>query len=110
MRPRDLSHFENFVQFHSTYHKLVEPGTLTPFSRRARDRGLAGVFMALARLSNRALSENPMKFDPENPDVGKTIEEVMKSIIDRVSDVNPREVKGTAEEVCTALSQNGAMR
>ena len=111
MRPRDLSHFENFVQFHSTYHKLVEPGTLTPFSRRARDRGLAGVFMALARLSNRTLSENPMKFDPENPDVAKTIEEVMKSIIDRVSDVNPHEVKGTTEDLrnivtkwCDAIS------
>ena len=115
MRPRDLSHFENFVQFHSTYHKLVEPGTLTPFSRRARDRGLAGVFMALARLSSRTLSEDPKWFDPKNPSIAKTVGMVRKSIIDRVSAVNPEEVDGTTEDLrslvakwCDAVNGFGA--
>ena len=51
-KSRDLSYFENFLHFHTTFHKQVEPGTLTPFSARARDRGLFGVFVALIRLES----------------------------------------------------------
>ena len=105
MRPRDLSHFENFVQFHSTYHKLVEPGTLTPLSGRARDRGLAGVFMALVRLTNRTLSEDPKRFDPSNPDVAVRIRKVRDQIIARAHKVNPREIDGTRADLCGIITK-----
>jgi hypothetical protein len=51
VRPRDLSHYERFGQYHATFYRSVEAVSATPFSSRARDRGLAGAFVSMARLS-----------------------------------------------------------
>ncbi|MEV6981663.1 DISARM system helicase DrmA [Sphaerisporangium sp. NPDC051017] len=48
-RPRDLSHYETFGQFHATVYRHVEALSVTPFAPRAIDRGLTGVLMALIR-------------------------------------------------------------
>ncbi len=48
-RPRDMSHYENFEFFHSTFYKQVEPLSVTPFSERALDRGLSAVVVSLTR-------------------------------------------------------------
>jgi hypothetical protein len=48
-RPRDMSHYENFEFFHSTFYKQVEPLSVTPFSERALDRGLSAVVVGLTR-------------------------------------------------------------
>ncbi|MBW4595312.1 MAG: DISARM system helicase DrmA [Brasilonema angustatum HA4187-MV1] len=49
-RPRDRSHYERFQIWHDTFYRAVEATSVTPFSPRAIDRGLAGVTVALARL------------------------------------------------------------
>jgi hypothetical protein len=49
-RPRDRSHYERFQSWHNTFYRAVEATSVTPFSPRAIDRGLAGVAVALARL------------------------------------------------------------
>jgi Helicase conserved C-terminal domain len=49
-RPRDRSHYERFQAWHKTFYRAVEATSVTPFSPRAIDRGLAGVSVALARL------------------------------------------------------------
>lgn len=48
-RPRDLSHFETFEQYHATFYRHVEALSVTPFAVRALDRGLSAVFAALVR-------------------------------------------------------------
>jgi len=48
-RPRDLSHYETFEHYHDTFYRHVEALSVTPFSRRALDRGLTAVLVALAR-------------------------------------------------------------
>jgi hypothetical protein len=48
-RPRDLSHYETFEQFHATIYRQVEALSVTPFADRAVDRGLTGVLVALVR-------------------------------------------------------------
>lgn len=88
VRARDLSYFENFIQFHSIYHKLVEPSILTPFSTRARDRGFSGIILALARLTNQHLSVDPKQFKINNPDIKKIIENIQKQILDRIAEVD----------------------
>lgn len=42
-RPRDRSCYERFEAFHASFHRAVEATSVTPFSPRAIDRGLAGV-------------------------------------------------------------------
>ncbi|MFH7241792.1 MAG: DISARM system helicase DrmA [Spirulina sp.] len=49
-RPRDRSHYERFQYWHQTFYRAVEATSVTPFSSRALDRGLAAVTVAIARL------------------------------------------------------------
>jgi len=51
-RPRDRSHFERFEVFHQSFYRTVEATSVTPFSPRALDRGLAGTLVALSRLGH----------------------------------------------------------
>lgn len=55
-KPRDRSHYERFKAFHGSFYRSVEPTSVTPFSPRALDRGLAAVTVALARLGVSALT------------------------------------------------------
>jgi len=48
-KPRDRSHYERFRHYHETFYRSVEVSSVTPFSSRALDRGLAGCLVALAR-------------------------------------------------------------
>ena len=53
-RPRDRSHYERFEVFHQSFYRTVEATSVTPFSPRALDRGLAGTLVALSRLGHAA--------------------------------------------------------
>jgi len=57
-RPRDISHYEEFYAYHAALYRYVEPISVTPFASRARDRGIAAVFVAMLRLGNPELSDN----------------------------------------------------
>jgi hypothetical protein len=48
-KPRDRSHYERFRHYHETFYRSVEVASVTPFSARALDRGLAGALVGLAR-------------------------------------------------------------
>ena len=48
-RPRDLAHHEHFGYEHATFGRRVEGLTTTPFSKRALDRGFAGVLVGAVR-------------------------------------------------------------
>jgi hypothetical protein len=49
-RARDRSHYERFNAYHASFYRAVEATSVTPFSPRAIDRGIAAVTVALARL------------------------------------------------------------
>lgn len=55
-RPRDRSHYERFQAWHNTFYRAVEATSVTPFSPRALDRGLAAVTVALARLGYESMT------------------------------------------------------
>ncbi|WP_170578447.1 DISARM system helicase DrmA [Ruegeria arenilitoris] len=57
-RPRDLSHYETFEHYHATFYKHVEAQSVTPFSPRALDRGLTGVFVSMLRAEADSLNPN----------------------------------------------------
>jgi hypothetical protein len=80
-RPRDLSHYERFEHYHATFYEQVEALSVTPFSPRALDRGLSGVFTSLIRLWEEILNPNVAAghFTPEIP----YYETVRQELIDR---------------------------
>lgn len=55
-RPRDRSHYERFAAYHESFYRAVEATSVTPFSPRAVDRGLAAITVALARLGDRRMT------------------------------------------------------
>ncbi|MBX9568667.1 MAG: DISARM system helicase DrmA [Candidatus Obscuribacterales bacterium] len=55
-KPRDRSHYERFTTYHKTFYRSVEATSVTPFSPRALDRGLAGTVIGLARQCNTAMT------------------------------------------------------
>ena len=55
-RPRDRSHYERFEAWHESFYRAVEATSVTPFSPRAIDRGIAGITVALSRLGHRELT------------------------------------------------------
>jgi hypothetical protein len=57
-RPRDLAHYEDFEHYHATFYRQVEALSVTPYTRRALDRGTAGTFVAAVRNVEEAYSRN----------------------------------------------------
>lgn len=96
-RSRDRSHYESFVSYHSALYRQVESTSVTPFSARARDRGLHAVLVGLARLIEPGLRPNGaagMVRDFEH-----RLEELMDLIMARVSEVAKEELEGTKEDL-----------
>jgi len=57
-RPRDLSHYEQFEQYHATFYQFVEALSVTPFAPRALDRGLAALLVSCVRLAGTEFNDN----------------------------------------------------
>ena len=79
-RPRDLSHYENFIGYHSMLHRFVDHVSLTPFSDRAIDRALHAVIISMIRLRIPQLSarQDAQSFRADHPilkDIVTVIEE-----------------------------------
>ena len=62
-RPRDLSHYETFEHYHQTYYRQVEALSVTPFARRALDRGLTALMVSEARHTRAAWNPKPAAQD-----------------------------------------------
>jgi hypothetical protein len=55
-KPRDRSHYERFCAYHESFYRSVEATSVTPFSPRALDRGLAGTLVSLVRQGHRPMT------------------------------------------------------
>jgi hypothetical protein len=82
-RPRDRSHYERFEVFHQSFYRSVEATSVTPFSPRALDRGLAGTLVALARLGHAAMT--PPKGATAILQERYSLDSVVKSLSDRAA-------------------------
>lgn len=49
MRPRDRSHYETFMDYHRALYRYVEPASVTPWSKPARNRALHAALVILVR-------------------------------------------------------------
>jgi hypothetical protein len=95
-RPRDRSHYESFLHFHSALYREVESTSVTPFSARSRDRGLHAVVVALVRILIPEARENDAagRIDAY---VDRLYAEIKPLLTSRVSKVAPEELQATSD-------------
>jgi len=55
-KPRDRSHYERFTAFHESFYRSVEATSVTPFSPRSLDKGLAATLVGLVRHEYRPMT------------------------------------------------------
>lgn len=92
IRPRDLSHYERFEYDHATFYRQVEALSVTPFSRRAIDRGLTAIVVSLIRHEGAHRSPTGAKTNPESgaqntPVTDQALRKMLSRIVDRVKKV-----------------------
>lgn len=86
-KPRDRSHYEHFVSYHSRIYCNVEPTSVTPFSAPLRERALHALIIGIMRLEGDiALNTNP----PSLPD-DVTLRRIKKIISERICAIDPEE-------------------
>lgn len=96
-RSRDLSHYEAFSSFHRALYRQVEPNSATPFSPRARDRGLHGALVAYARNTDRDLSaDSAASRLGKHPDA---LDQIVQAIAARAGRVEPDEATHTETQL-----------
>jgi hypothetical protein len=95
-KPRDRSHYERFLAYHSALYRHVEPTSVTPFAQPARDRALHAVLVSLVRhklgLSDEA---DAHQFTSNLPDINR----ITDFIMNRLKLVDEREAQATARQI-----------
>ena len=91
-KPRDLSHYETYEHYHSSFYQHVEAQSVTPFSPRAMDRGLTGTFVSLLRNEYQAFGANEGADELDRPDRGE-LQDATRRIVDRAANVTESKEK-----------------
>jgi hypothetical protein len=95
-RPRDLAHFEDFEHYHATFYRQVEALSVTPYTRRAIDRGAAATVVAAVRNLEYSHSLNTAAHDV--PLQGSVVEATLQRMLDRAEAVRGQRGRGYLEE------------
>jgi hypothetical protein len=113
-RPRDLAHYEDFEHYHSTYYRQVEALSVTPYTRRALDRGTAATFVAAVR---NVIERYSRDADAQDVDLdGEVVKQVTARLLSRAERASDHRGKEYfAERVCAlrdswTVSQSGSTR
>lgn len=84
-KPRDLSHFEQFRDYHGRLYAAVEPASVTPFTIQVMERALHGAFVAWSRQQiSDADQANPRAFSDDNSPLYKSYLDFAKSYLKRL--------------------------
>jgi Helicase conserved C-terminal domain len=112
-KPRDRSHYERFASYHETFYRSVEATSVTPFSPRALDKGLAATLVGLARQGHRPMT--PATGANQILNERAKLDFVMKAIVERAyghtRDLEPDELEALRQKVrnrCVDLMESWA--
>lgn len=97
-KSRDRSHYEQFVGYHESFYKHVEPTGVTPFSKPARDRALHAVIIALLRQLLPDLTPENAAGKFNRAKYKKEIDSIVEFIISRNNDIINKVNPGTDTE------------
>jgi len=92
-KSRDRSHYEQFVAYHQSIYRYVEPTSVTSFSPPARERALRGALVALSRQLAGVTSP---------ADIGDhmdQVEEEVEYLLSRIRDIDADEEAGARAEL-----------
>jgi hypothetical protein len=116
-RPRDRSHYESFVPYHSALYRAVEPTSVTPFAIPARNRALHAGLVVMARHArgwepNDAASLFTAADTEWRELVTSFLERVARSEPDETQDVKRhlRELEARWAELALASEESGGLR
>lgn len=79
-KPRDRSHYENFVRFHDSMYRWVEPTSVTPHSPPALDRALHAALIAALRLVLLVDDSAAKQFDPNSSGQGALCQQLRERL------------------------------
>jgi superfamily II DNA or RNA helicase len=94
-KPRDRSHFETFLGWHSCLYKDVEATSVTPFASRSRDRALHAALVAMVRHGTPTMLKKPNLHNAPNDFLAGVAEEIER----RVNAIDPSERDSCAAEL-----------
>ncbi|WP_327393162.1 DISARM system helicase DrmA [Streptomyces sp. NBC_01186] len=105
-RPRDLAHFEDFAHYHATFYRQVEALSVTPFTRRALDRGTAPTYIAALR---QAAYEHSRNTDAHSVDLdGPVAAQVERRLLERADRIGGERAQRYLSERISALKDSWA--
>ena len=93
-KSRDRSHYEQFIPYHESFYRYVEPTGVTPFSRPALDRCLHAVLVALLRTTVSQSAHLPVPFPPD-----QSVSSYTDKILERMQSVLRKSNPEGAEEL-----------
>lgn len=97
-KSRDRSHYEQFVGYHESFYKHVEPTGVTPFSKPARDRALHAIVVAMLRQFIPDLTPENAAGKFSRIKYQKEISAIVQYIVDRNNDIINKVNPGTDTE------------
>jgi hypothetical protein len=98
-KPRDRAHFENFLRYHESIYRWVEPSSVTPNSPEALRRALHASLILAVRLQVLTESDRAGAFDPIKPEVGSIIDALRCRLMRVVDELERPVMKRRFDEV-----------
>ena len=99
LKPRDLSHFENFRLYHSAFFKYVEPISITPFASRSRETGLFAICVGMLRNMVPLIAKDPENFELGILDIKNAINEIKTEFSKRIDETDREQLEDTLQEI-----------
>ena len=100
-KPRDKSHYEQFVPYHSRVYCNVEPTSVTPFSAPLRERALHALIIGMIRLEG----DKAVNCDPPHIPDSRTISRIKDIISSRVNAIDPEELDVTLAHIDAVINK-----
>jgi len=105
-RHRDRSLYEKFLPYHQSYYRDVETTSVTPFSTKALDKGLAGTYLSLARhlLKGMQQSQNASTIIQRKDEIKEVVSKILvERLIDSANNLTIEASKNLSDRLASLL-------